>query len=173
MEGLTLKALIARGEKQIEPERLDPVSGASFCGPLSVLENEWRPSELGKLGFPNGEIGNVTLFDSQAEAAAQCFYTGDHIAIDLPAPLAALRWKVLRYSAWDGGRSVLHECADYMVAEGHLSRARVKYANDQYSKCWLDCYFDNGALGEHRPTLEQGEALERRARALRSRESAA
>jgi hypothetical protein len=149
MSGVTAAILAARGEKNwIDPR--DPVSGATFCGPLTEIQR-------GHFGFPEGSLGTIRRFDSLQECAI--WRSSAHIYADIPAPLSAFVFWVRAFDHSSGEqrespRTDYHSARrTYFQVKGQAGKADSRF--NVTFQCWP--LFDQ--LGEHRLTRAQADAL--------------
>jgi hypothetical protein len=160
-EGYTSWSLERRGERVGAERRRAttcPETGASFGGPLSWL-SDFRliTAGLGDLGFPGGYVGDVAIFDSEADAAAQAHHDGSHVALDVPTPIGLLRFTTRVYRHFDGSEEVLYEGADLRTA--HAFRALGAEGHGKRVLAYVEVTPDWTRLGRHRPTLAQAQAM--------------
>jgi hypothetical protein len=84
---------------------------------MDVREFYNLPAHLRGLGFPRGQIGNVSVFDSAEEAAACASWDGiNKTAIDLPAPVDCFHFGAAHYRYWDGKTQIIYDGGDLRQA---------------------------------------------------------
>lgn len=123
-----------------------------FCGPLSPITT-WHAEHIGDLGFPRGNVGNVAVWPSQAEA--ELFTKSRGVSEDVPTPLHMLHFSTRVYSHWDGTEIIPYDGGDLRVARLVLGLFEV-WAKDQvgsnYWKATVECRPTTALLRE-RPLL--------------------
>lgn len=139
----------------------DPVTGASFCGPLSLCGPFEGNLPGSYLGFPRDQR-KFQLFESEAEAAQWVESKGDWISIDTPTPIEALHFWAAEHSSWDGVTRVIYDRGDLQGARAALALRMLDTEGDpgsNYLRHSIECHPLWERLGRHRPTIEQARAM--------------
>jgi hypothetical protein len=153
MEGLT-----SLGVHGPEHRSYDKTTGLVVCGPMSRVYMK-ELDDLGRcLGFP--KVMRLARFATPEEADLSAEMKGDHISIDLPAPLDAFHFEVEKYSHYDGSKSFIVENASYEDAEREFALALLRQdPSDHYTKLTMDGAPHWPRLSEFRPSAEQAERI--------------
>lgn len=173
MEGVTHETLVERDRsygRERDDRTFDKERRLSFCGPLTVIEPFPGDPLNRTLGFPRGEVGEISIFASFEEAVARVQEKGDWISIDVPTPIEALHFSAVDYYHYDGSLKVLYDGGDYERAFGEVKyRLGQLGAESVRHRVNVECapLFDR--LGENRPSEDRAEAMNAVARSFRSK----
>lgn len=110
-----------------------------FCGPLSFFSEDG--GSYAGLGFPNGKIGRLALFNSREEALSKVEDRGA-ASRDIPMSMGLLHFYVRLRMSYSGEECFLYDGGDYRMARVvcMLARGWIEGRNDKnYLRCEIEC----------------------------------